>query len=91
MSAAGVAVRIGWRWSAVVGVVRRCDGCDGRAVVLDWSATVGGSDRLAMVGVVRCCRCRRSGSDGVKVSAVVGVAMVAATVGGWRCDGFGCV
>ena len=55
--AAGVAVRIGWRWSALSG-----------------AAGVGGRDR-----------------DGVKVSAVVGVAMVAATVGGWRCDGFGCV
>ena len=53
---------------------------DGRAVVLNWSATVGGSDGRRC----ECCRCRGRDRDGLKVSAVVGVAMVAATVGGFN-------
>ena len=62
----------------MVGVVGccRCRGC--------------GSGRREGVGGCRrceCCRCRGRDRDGLKVSAVVGVAMVAATVG--RLSGVG--
>ena len=56
-----------WDGLKVSAVVGGCDGRgNGRAVVLDWSATVGDGRRC------ECCRCRGRDRDGLKVSAVVG-------------------